>query len=172
MCRRVRWALLVCLASLGASCATYAQDLDRAREHYEGNRYEQALALFRVLEPDMDSYSAAEKAQYAYLRGMTDYRLAELAPQGSGISDPRKAFRDNARHWLGLAAAVEKNTPGGLNVEQKQRLNDSLTDLNRDVFGGADVLAEPAADAAPPASDAAPPAAPPAADAAPAPPKL
>lgn len=146
MRRLVRWALFPVLASLfaaaSAGCATYAQDLDRARQHYEANRYEQALALFRVLEHDMDSFSPAEQAQYCYLRGMNDYRLAELAPQGTGVADPRKAFRDNARHWLALAAATEKNTPGSISNDQKQRLGDALNDLNRDVYGGAEALGE------------------------------
>jgi hypothetical protein len=142
--RRLSSLLFVLFASaFGAtSCATYTQDLDRARRHYEANRYEQALALFRVLEHDTDSYSPAEQAQYAYLRGMTDYRLAGLSPQGTGVTDPRKAFRDNARHWLGVAAAIEKATPGGLTADEKQRLNETLTDLNRDVFGGAETLPE------------------------------
>jgi hypothetical protein len=165
MRRLVSSVLLLSALALGAAgCATYAQDLERARRHYETNQYEQALALFRVLEHDMDSYSPAEQAQYAYLRGMTDFRLAGLAPQGTGVADPRKAFRDNARHWLGLAAAIEKETPGGITAEEKQRLTETLNDLNRDVYGGAEALPEggaaPAASAAPPQGAPAPAAAP------------
>ncbi len=163
MRRQVPWVLLFCASALGAtSCATYAQDLERARLHYQANRYEQALALFRVLEHDMDSYSPAEQAQYAYLRGMTDFRLAELAPQGTGVADPRQAFRDNARHWLGLAAAIEKNTPGGITGDEKQRLTDTLNDLNRDVYGGAEALpaAAPGVPAAVPPAGPQPPAGP------------
>jgi len=163
MRRLVSWFLVLSALGSGAtSCATYSQDLERAREHYEANRYEQALALFRVLEHDMDSFSPAEQSRYAYLRGMNDFRLAELAPQGSGVQDPRKAYRDNARHWLGLAAAIEKNTPGGISTEQKQRLGDVLTDLNRDVYGGAESVPD-AAPATPAATEGAPAAAPPAA---------
>ncbi len=142
MRRLVSLLLLLSSSALASGCATYAQDLDRARGHYEANRFEQALALFRVLEHDMDSFSLPEQAQYAYLRGMTDYRLAGLAPQGTGVADPRKGYRDNARHWLGLAAAIEKQTPGGITSEQKIRLNETLSDLNRDVFGGAETLPE------------------------------
>jgi hypothetical protein len=167
MRRLVSWFLIACATASGAaSCATYSQDLERARGHYEANRYEQALALFRVLEPDMDSLSSAEQAQYAYLRGMTDFRLAELAPQGTGVKDPRKAYRDNARHWLGIAAAIEKNTPGGISGEQKQRLSDVLTDLNRDVYGGAEALPDTPPAAPAPAEGAPPPATPPATPAA------
>ncbi|WP_437907178.1 hypothetical protein WME95_04545 [Sorangium sp. So ce327] len=151
MRRLVPCVLLLSSFALASGCATYTQDLDRARSHYEANRFEQALALFRVLEHDQDSFSVPERAQYAYLRGMTDYRLAELAPQGTGVADPRKGYRDNARHWLGLAAATEKLAPGGITSEQKNRLTETLADLNRDVYGGAEALPE---GGAAPASDA------------------
>lgn len=139
------FALALPLASAG--CATYRQDLERAKTHYEANEYEKALALFRVLEPDMDSFSDSEKAQYAYLRGMTDYRLAGLANPGSGMSNPKQDFRSNARHWLGVASAIEKQSQGGLSTEEKQRLGEAMTDLNKDVYGGADSAADDAAKA-------------------------
>jgi hypothetical protein len=47
-----------------------------------------------------------------------------------------------------VARAVEKEAPGGLNEDEKKRLEEALTDLNQDVYGGAP--AEPAA-APPPA---------------------
>lgn len=130
---------------LGTGCATYRQDLERAQKHYNENQYEKALALFRVLEADIDSLSDAEQAQYAYLRGMTDYRLAGLALAAQvpgGVSDPRKGFRDNARHWLAVAAAIEKQTPGGLAPDERKRLEDALTDLNKDVYGGIEGAAD------------------------------
>src|SRR5712671_1820890 len=83
-----------------ASCATYRQDLDRARAHYDKNEYEPALALFRVLEHDVDSFSPGEYAQYSYSRGMTDYRMSSLVSAGNAASDPKHAFRSHARHWL------------------------------------------------------------------------
>jgi hypothetical protein len=121
-----------------ASCATYRQDLERARTHYDKNEYEPALALFRVLEPDIDSFSPAEYAQYSYSRGMTDYRLSGLVSAGNAASDPKQSFRSHARHWLAVARAVEKETPGGLTPDEKQRLEEALNDLNRDVYGGGD----------------------------------
>jgi hypothetical protein len=122
-------------------CSTYRSDLDRARAHYDHNEYEAALALFRVLEPDVDSFSNAEHAQYAYSRGMTDFRLAALANPGTAVADPKAAFRANARHWLAIARAIEKETPGGLTQEEKQRLDEALGDLNKDVFGGGEAAA-------------------------------
>lgn len=149
-------------------CATYHDDLVRAREHYNSNQHEKALAIFRVLESDTDSLSPGEQAQYAYLRGMTDYRLAGsslAANVTGGAADPKKGFRTNARHWLAVAAAIEKETPGGLTPEEKARLEESLTDLNKDVYGGADAIEEGAKkDEKKPAEAAGePPAAPPAA---------
>jgi hypothetical protein len=135
-------SVLVLAGSAGllsaTSCATYRQDLERARAHYDKNEYEPALALFRVLEPDVDSFSPAEYAQYGYSRGMTDYRLSSLASSGNAALDPKQSFRSHARHWLAVARAVEKQTPGGLTSEENQRLEDALTDLNRDVYGGGD----------------------------------
>ena len=156
----LRFALAGALVlATGAGCATYRQDLDRARAHYDKNEYEPALALFRVLEPDMDSFSNAEQTQYAYSRGMTDYRLAALAQQGNGVADPKGSFRANARHWLAVARAIEKETPGGLSGDEKQRLDEALVDLNKDVYGGGDTVS-PAASVTPASS--ATPSAPPA----------
>jgi hypothetical protein len=132
------FALALPLASAG--CATYRQDLERAKTHYEANEYEKALALFRVLEPDMDSLSEAEKTQFAYLRGMTDYRLAGLANAGTGMSNPKQDFRSNARHWLAVASAIETQTQGGLSGDEQQRVAGAMVDLNKDVYGGGDAL--------------------------------
>lgn len=116
----MRFALL---ALLVLSCSTYREDLNRGQRLYEENQYEHALAIWRVLEPDMDSLSLNDQARYAYLRGMTDYRLG---------------LRPHARHWLALAHAVEKEHPGGLNQEWKERLERSLADLNTEVYGGSE----------------------------------
>lgn len=106
-----------------AACATYREDLNRGQRLYEENQYERALAIWRNLEADTDSLTANDQARYAYLRGMTDYRLG---------------FRPDARHWLALAKATEQSHPGGLNPEWKERLETSLGELNREVHGGAD----------------------------------
>jgi hypothetical protein len=158
----------ISLCALGAvTCATYQQDLERSRGHYEGsavdaarkdyeeNQYERALALLRVLEHDIDSYSAGEQAQYAYVRGMTDYRLSQSSrltmqsAEGSSVANPKLMYRMNARHWLGVAAATEKNTPGGLKPEEKQRVAEVMADLNKDVFGAEDVPLAETSDAGP-----------------------
>jgi hypothetical protein len=147
------------IVAMAASCATYRNDLERARAHYDKNEFEPALALFRVLEPDIDSFSTAEYTQYAYTRGMTDYRLSSLVSTGNNsVTDPKAAYRSNARHWLAVARAVENATPGGLQGDEKTRMEEALTDLNRDVFGGGDTVdADAGAPAPAPAAKAATP---------------
>jgi hypothetical protein len=84
----MKWAL-ASLLLLASACATYREDLNRGQRLYEENQYEHALAIWRALEADMDSLSRTDQARYAYLRGMTDFRLK---------------FRSDARYWLGIAA--------------------------------------------------------------------
>jgi hypothetical protein len=123
----MRISMFLCLlVALGpAACATYSEDLNRGQRMYEENKYENALALWRVLESDTDSLSLNDQARYAYLRGMTDYRLG---------------YRSDSRHWLAVAKATEQEHAGGLSVEWQERLEQSLADLNQDVYGGAERL--------------------------------
>lgn len=117
-------APLLFVLSVGA-CATYREDLNRGQRLYDENQYEHALALWRGLEPDMDSLEPMDQARYAYLRGMTDYRLE---------------FRPDARHWLAIAKAINEAHPGGLTAKWSELLEQALDDLNTDVYGGADTL--------------------------------
>ncbi|HEY3233864.1 MAG TPA: hypothetical protein VGJ84_04055 [Polyangiaceae bacterium] len=117
--------IFVTLALSTASCATYQQDLSRGQRLYESNEFERALAIWRALESDTDSLTLNDQARYAYLRGMTDYRLR---------------FRADARHWLAVGKAIEQEHPGGLSQEWKTRLEETLGDLNRDVYGGAESM--------------------------------
>jgi hypothetical protein len=118
-------ALLLAFSTLSA-CATYREDLNRGERLYDNNEYDRALAIWRYLEHDMDSLEWQDQARYAYLRGMTDYRLN---------------FRPDARHWLALAKAIDEKQPGALQPQLKERLEQALADLNKDVFGGAEQLA-------------------------------
>ena len=111
------------LALLGLACSTYREDLNRGQRLYDENEFDHALAIWRVLEDDVDSLSQNDQARYAYFRGMTNYRLGH---------------RPYARYWLGVARSLEKEHPGGLNQEWKDRMNKSLDDLNNDVYGGAE----------------------------------
>ena len=137
------------VALVAVACTTYREDLNRGQRLYEENQYEHALAIWRVLETDTDSLSHTDQARYAYLRGMTDYRLG---------------FRPYARHWLGIARSIDKEHPGGLNQEWRDRLDKSLADLDNDVYGGSEhfdkdsttLVEHPAEAPAPAATDAAP----------------
>ncbi len=117
---RTALVLLLAIALCPVACATYREDLNRGQRMYEENQYEHALALWRTLEDDTDSLSPTDRARYAYLRGMTDYRLG---------------FRADSRHWLAIAKATDQLHAGGLSPAWHERLEESLTDLNQDVYG-------------------------------------
>lgn len=116
----MRRAALVVLTILFASgCATYHDDLVRGERAFEDNQHEQALAIFRSLELETSHLDAPERARYYYLRGMTDYRVG---------------YKADARHWLMLAQASEKATPGTLPDDWKQRMGDAMNELDGQVF--------------------------------------
>lgn len=111
---------LVLLSSLaGVACATYSDDLVRAQRAFEASEDERALSIFRVLEPDTSRLTPTDQAHYAYLRGMTDFRIG---------------YKAEARHWLALAASMEQKTPGSLPADWAKHMNDSLKELNEEVF--------------------------------------
>jgi hypothetical protein len=120
---RTALGFLLAIALCPLACATYREDLNRGQRMYEGNQYEHALALWRLLEDDTDSLSPTDRARYAYLRGMTDYRLG---------------FRADSRHWLSIAKATDQAHPGGLVLAWHERLDESLADLNHAVYGAAE----------------------------------
>jgi hypothetical protein len=114
-------AKLLALAALlaPAACATYHDDLARGERAFDAKEHERALAIFRVLETDTDRLSDAERAHYAYLRGMTDLRIG---------------YKADARHWLTIAAADEQQTPGSLPADWSKQLGESLKELNEEVY--------------------------------------
>lgn len=149
-------ATVVCVTVLGGfGCATYLDDLNRAEKHYQANQHERALALFRVIEPDLDSLNHADKTRYAYLRGINDYRMSGKTESGS-LTRVDKAYRAHARHWLALARSLERMKPGGLQPEWKKNIDEALRDLNQDVYGVGvfpDEPVEPGASAPTPAAE-------------------
>lgn len=100
-------------------CNTYREQLVRSQASFERNEHDRTLALLRNLEPDVTKLPLAEQAQYAYLRGMTDYRVG---------------FRADARHWLSLAKAFDDNSPGVLPTDWKARTSEALDELNGQVW--------------------------------------
>jgi hypothetical protein len=71
-----------------AACSGASGSLIRGQRAFERGDHDRALAIFRDLEPDLGRLSPVERTRYAYLRGMTDYRLGD---------------KTDARHWLALA---------------------------------------------------------------------
>ena len=110
---------LAVLVLLLAGCTTYRDDLQRGQTAFEQDKYERALAMFRALEPDMSQLTAQERGHYAYLRGMTDYRIG---------------YRADARHWLMVARAIDGETPGSLPTDWKTRMKEALGELNEQVY--------------------------------------
>jgi hypothetical protein len=105
----------------GAACNTYADDLSRSQRAFEESEHERALAMLRALEPDVGRLSLTERAHYAYLRGMTDFRIG---------------YKGESRHWLAIAAATEKQTPGSLPADWAKRMQEALKELNDSVYSG------------------------------------
>jgi hypothetical protein len=122
------WSLGAGPAMVLASCVTYSEALNRGQRHFQANEYEQALAIWRSLESDIDSLPPGDRARYAYFRGMTDYRMS---------------LRDDARHWLALARAYDRATPGGIEVAWRERMTEALKDLEGDLRGEGPVARAP-----------------------------
>jgi hypothetical protein len=111
--------VFVCFLLMATGCATYRDDLNRGQRMYLDTHFDQALAIWRVLESDLDSLSPAEQSRYAYLRGMTDYRLG---------------FHADARHWLAIARSNNEAHPGGLDADASPQLERVLDQLNKEVY--------------------------------------
>ena len=113
-------ALLFALLALFANaCTTYRDQLARGQHAFEQNDHDRTLAILRNLEPDMKRLTVPEQAGYAYLRGMSDYRIG---------------YKADARHWLAIAKAYEDSSPGVLPADWKARTNAALDELNGVVY--------------------------------------
>ena len=106
--------------ALALSCAGYREQLERGRFYYEDNQFERALALWRDLESRQGDMSPTQAARYAYLRGMTDYRLGYLV---------------EARYWLALAQAHDFRDSGALPAPWRPRLQQALGETRRGRLG-------------------------------------
>lgn len=128
--------LLACGTLAGLlGCATFTQDLERARRHYQSLEFDDALAVLRLLGEDEGALSPSEQVQYAFLRGMTDVRLADTIKKGH---PDREKLRACGRDWLEESLRREKSAVGSLSADQVERARDTLgtlldveTDRNR-----------------------------------------
>jgi lipoprotein NlpI len=102
-------------------CATNRDQLARSQSAFDLNEHDRALALLRDLELAFTRLDKHERAQYTYLRGMTDYRIGHRA---------------DARYWLGLAMAYEDAAPGTLAADWKARAKEALAEMNATVEQG------------------------------------
>jgi hypothetical protein len=118
---------LAALAALASACATYQTELNQGIKYYESNEHEKSLAIFRVLEPDIDSLKPDDRARYYYFRGMTDYRL----------NNEKYDVAADARHWLGLAAVSEADFPNSLTNKQISLLCEAIGELNKRTYNQA-----------------------------------
>jgi hypothetical protein len=135
------WTLLGSCLTLGA-CATYQDELASGQRAFEASEHERALAIFRALEPDTSRLSFTERAHYAYLRGMTDFRIG---------------YKAEARHWLSIASAIEQQQPGSLPEDWTKRMSESLKELNEEVYtAGIEALSNAAAAKSRPTEESAP----------------
>lgn len=116
---RIVLAGLVAFAIAASGCNTYRDQLVRAQHTFENNEHERTLTLLKELERDVTKLSTPEQAEYAYLRGMTDYRVG---------------FRSDARHWLSIAKTYEDTSPGMLPTDFKARMTAALDELNNVVY--------------------------------------
>jgi hypothetical protein len=126
------FAFALALTSFAAAgCSTYRDDLARSQHAFEENQHETALAVLRMLEPDTSHLDPNERARYAYLRGMTDFRIG---------------YKADARHWLAVAKAMDEKVPGMIPAEWRARLDQSLGELDAQVWtAGMESLAVAAA---------------------------
>lgn len=111
--------VLGAFCALATGCNTYRDQLVRAQHTFENNEHERTLTLLRELERDVGRLSTSEQAEYAYLRGMTDYRIG---------------YRSDARHWLSIAKTYEDTSPGMLPTDFKTRMTTALDELNGVVY--------------------------------------
>jgi hypothetical protein len=114
-----RLVLLLVLAVAASGCTLPKQSLARAQRALEQNSHERALAICRDLERDYLRLSEDDRAKYAYVRGMTDYRMG---------------YRIDARYWLASAKSMTIEHPQALPPEWTARLDDALASINEEVF--------------------------------------
>jgi hypothetical protein len=121
----VAWVVAAgALGVAGSGCALHEAELARADEHFSHDENEKTLATLRGLDETWASLDTADRARYCYLRGMTDYRIG---------------FKADARHWLAIAAEIEREKPGSLGDSAKKLTEEKLSQLNEVVWLG-DVL--------------------------------
>ncbi len=110
-------AAALAIATWFGGCSTLTNDISRARTAYEEARYEDAQVWLDDLAARSDG-SVRERAQLAYLQGMTAYRLSREA---------------DARYFLGLARElVDGRAEALLGQSAAQTMTRTLSQLEED----------------------------------------
>ena len=104
---------------LAVGCTTYRDELVRVQNAYDANEHETALALERAIEPNAALLTTAERTRYYYL---------------VLIFDDWIAHRGKAPHFLSISKAMETQNPGALPTDWKNRLEETLSALNTEVY--------------------------------------
>ena len=87
----MRWRLLFLslVSSLSlVACASFAENLRRGVQHYDAERWQQALAVWIELEDDVPEQSRGERGEYYAYLALTHLRLGH---------------RSDARHYFAIA---------------------------------------------------------------------
>lgn len=117
-------ALLLGIALAAAGCTTYHDQLTRGGHAFEQSDHDRAIAILRDIEPDFQRLTPTDQADYAYLRGMSDYQVG---------------YKADARHWLAVARGVDEATPGALAPDRKAKVISTLNELNAIVFNDGNI---------------------------------
>lgn len=142
---RSLWVAALLGSALAGGCTTYRDQLARGERAYEKSDYDRSIALLRDIEHDFAHLSPSEQADYAFVRGMSDYNIG---------------YKLEARHWLAVARACDERTPGSLSADQKAKTASTLDELNKPIFAeGTQALSDQRKDAPPPPAPSAEPAA-------------
>ncbi len=99
---------------LVSACAATATEMRRAEEAYEQARFDAARVWLTDLEDRAPGMEPDMRADYFYLRGMTEYRLAH---------------RLEAMHYLAIARELVGSDPDSLRPEQRENLTRTLAEL-------------------------------------------
>lgn len=113
---RVRRMWLVACASGLLACTPVRDDLRRAEAAFSEARYEDVEAWAAALEPDLAAMSAAERARYYYLAGMSAFRMGKRA---------------QARHALALCREEADASKVPLPDTWSRNLQNALSRLER-----------------------------------------
>lgn len=97
-----------------SACSSVASDLRTARDLYRDARYEAAAVWLDALARDVPTMNPTDRATFHYLRGMTEYRLAQY---------------QDALHDLALAQHVSSAQPNALSPTQRSVLDRTLAEL-------------------------------------------